>query len=68
MSRISKAEMSRLLSVYFIMGSNNCTKDPLQVLRDALEGGITIFNFVKRGRRFNGRETHLFRKRTTSNL
>ncbi len=26
MSRISKAEMSRLLSVYFIMGSNNCTE------------------------------------------
>ena len=48
MSRISKAEMSRLLSVYFIMGSNNCTKDPLQILKDALEGGITIFNFVKR--------------------
>lgn len=33
MSRISKEEMSKLLSVYFIMGSNNCTKDPLQVLR-----------------------------------
>lgn len=45
MSRITKAEMSRLLSVYFIMGSNNCTKEPLQVLRDALEGGITIFQF-----------------------
>ncbi len=45
MSRISKAEMSRLLSVYFIMGSNNCTKDPLQILKDALEGGITIFQF-----------------------
>ena len=26
MSRISKSEMSRLLSVYFIMGSNNCTE------------------------------------------
>ncbi|MED2933340.1 thiamine phosphate synthase [Bacillus wiedmannii] len=49
MSRISKAEMSRLLSVYFIMGSNNCTKDPLQVLRDALEGGITIFQFREKG-------------------
>ena len=68
MPRITKAEMSRLLSVYFIMGSNNCTKEPLQVLRDALEGGITIFNSVKRGRGFNGRETYLFRKRTTSNL
>lgn len=49
MSRITKAEMSRLLSVYFIMGSNNCTKEPLQVLRDALEGGITIFQFREKG-------------------
>ncbi|WP_242298378.1 thiamine phosphate synthase [Bacillus cereus group sp. BfR-BA-01424] len=49
MSRISKAEMSKLLSVYFIMGSNNCTKDPLQVLREALEGGITIFQFREKG-------------------
>lgn len=49
MSRITKAEMSRLLSVYFIMGSNNCTKKPLQVLRDALEGGITIFQFREKG-------------------
>ncbi|MES5868496.1 thiamine phosphate synthase [Bacillus cereus group sp. RP32] len=49
MSRISKAEMSRLLSVYFIMGSNNCAKEPLQVLRDALEGGITIFQFREKG-------------------
>lgn len=49
MSRISKAEMSKLLSVYFIMGSNNCTKDPLQVLREALEGFITIFQFREKG-------------------
>lgn len=49
MPRITKAEMSRLLPVYFIMGSNNCTKEPLQVLRDALEGGITIFQLREKG-------------------
>ncbi|MES5924901.1 MULTISPECIES: thiamine phosphate synthase [Bacillus cereus group] len=49
MSRITMDEMSRLLPVYFIMGSNNCTKEPLQVLRDALEGGITIFQLREKG-------------------
>ncbi|MBJ8052128.1 thiamine phosphate synthase [Bacillus cereus] len=49
MSRITMDEMSRLLPVYFIMGNNNCTKEPLQVLRDALEGGITIFQFREKG-------------------
>ncbi|MEK4466803.1 MULTISPECIES: thiamine phosphate synthase [Bacillus] len=49
MSRITMDEMSRLLPVYFIMGSNNCKKEPLQVLRDALEGGITIFQLREKG-------------------
>ncbi|PEK94095.1 thiamine phosphate synthase [Bacillus mycoides] len=49
MSRITMDEMSRVLPVYFIMGSNNCTKEPLQVLRDALEGGITIFQLREKG-------------------
>ena len=59
MSRITMDEMSRLLPVYFIMGSNNCTKEPLQVLRDALEGGITIFQFREKGEgALTGRETY----------
>lgn len=38
------------LAVYFIMGSNNCgKKDPLMVLTDALEGGITCFQFREKG-------------------
>lgn len=49
MSRITMDKMSRVLPVYFIMGSNNCTKEPLQVLRDALEGGITIFQLREKG-------------------
>lgn len=49
MSRITMDEMSKLLPVYFIMGSNNCTKEPLQVLREALEGGITLFQFREKG-------------------
>ncbi len=34
------------LSLYLIMGSQDCLKkDPVQVLREAIEGGITCFQF-----------------------
>jgi thiamine-phosphate pyrophosphorylase len=38
-----------MLRVYFIMGSNNCTRDPLQVVEEALKGGITLFQFREKG-------------------
>ncbi|MFP7300376.1 thiamine phosphate synthase [Neobacillus niacini] len=38
-----------LLKVYFIMGSPNCMEDPVQVLKDAIEGGITLFQFREKG-------------------
>ncbi|MGE7890460.1 thiamine phosphate synthase [Bacillus cereus] len=47
--RIETKEMSKLLQVYFIMGSNNCTKDPLSVLKEALDGGLTLFQFREKG-------------------
>ncbi|CQR48339.1 Thiamine-phosphate synthase [Paraliobacillus sp. PM-2] len=38
------------LAVYFIMGSNNVgDKDPLAVLKAALDGGITMFQFREKG-------------------
>lgn len=37
------------LSVYFIMGSPNCTKEPTDVLREAISGGITLFQFREKG-------------------
>ncbi|BCB02615.1 thiamine phosphate synthase [Bacillus sp. KH172YL63] len=37
------------LTLYFIMGSTNCTKDPVEVLREAIEGGITLFQFREKG-------------------
>ncbi|KFN03216.1 thiamine phosphate synthase [Bacillus clarus] len=49
MARIETSEMSKLLQVYFIMGSNNCTKDPLHVLKEALDGGVTLFQFREKG-------------------
>lgn len=47
--RIAKNHMQKLLNVYFIMGSNNCQKDPALVLQQAIEGGITLFQFREKG-------------------
>ncbi|MGE7219432.1 thiamine phosphate synthase [Priestia koreensis] len=42
-------EVRELLGVYFIMGSTNCLKNPLEVLEDAIKGGITLFQFREKG-------------------
>ncbi|WP_027409143.1 thiamine phosphate synthase [Anoxybacteroides tepidamans] len=42
--------MKEQLRVYFIMGSNNCEKNPLKVLEEAIAGGITIFQFREKGK------------------
>ncbi|WP_141526265.1 thiamine phosphate synthase [Bacillus thuringiensis] len=49
MMRIETKKMSKLLQVYLIMGSNNCTRDPLAVLKEALDGGVTLFQFREKG-------------------
>ncbi|WP_422850941.1 thiamine phosphate synthase, partial [Bacillus pseudomycoides] len=49
MARINQQQMSKLLQVYFIMGSNNCQKDPLRVMKEALDGGVTLFQFREKG-------------------
>ncbi|WP_044893169.1 thiamine phosphate synthase [Bacillus alveayuensis] len=50
MERISREMMRKWLSVYFIMGSQNCKKDPLTVLTEAIDGGITLFQFREKGK------------------
>jgi thiamine-phosphate pyrophosphorylase len=37
------------LKVYFIMGSPNCRQEPAEVLKEAIAGGITIFQFREKG-------------------
>jgi len=37
------------LQLYFIMGSTNTQKDPFQVLQEAIDGGITIFQYREKG-------------------
>lgn len=46
---ITAARMRELLKVYFILGSTNCQKDPLEVIREAIQGGITLFQYREKG-------------------
>ncbi len=47
--RIDSETMRRHLSLYLVMGSNNCQQPPLQVLQEAIQGGITLFQFREKG-------------------
>ncbi|SFA49165.1 thiamine-phosphate diphosphorylase [Parageobacillus thermantarcticus] len=49
MARIASEEMKQRLKVYFIMGSVNCKKPPLEALTEAIDGGITLFQFREKG-------------------
>ncbi|MBW4083350.1 thiamine phosphate synthase [Paenibacillus sp. S150] len=49
MKRIDSGKMRRLLKLYFIMGSVNCRKSPLDTLAEAIDGGITLFQFREKG-------------------
>ncbi|WPK11254.1 thiamine phosphate synthase [Lysinibacillus louembei] len=37
------------LAVYFIMGTTNCQRDPLVILGEALQAGVTIFQLREKG-------------------
>ncbi|MGP4079866.1 thiamine phosphate synthase [Pseudalkalibacillus sp. R45] len=41
--------LRELLKLYFIMGSPNCNRDPRDVLRGAIDGGVTLFQFREKG-------------------
>ncbi|WP_083402234.1 thiamine phosphate synthase [Bacillus sp. MUM 116] len=49
MERVNRERIKKVLKVYFIMGSNNCYKDPETVLKEAIAGGITLFQFREKG-------------------
>jgi len=49
MKRISQDRLKDILSLYFIMGSNNTKKRPGVVLEEALRGGVTCFQFREKG-------------------
>jgi thiamine-phosphate pyrophosphorylase len=41
--------LRQAMKVYFIMGSPNCKDNPARVLQEAIEGGITLFQFREKG-------------------
>ena len=41
--------LSEALKVYFIMGSPNCLKEPAEVLKEAIAGGVTFFQYREKG-------------------
>lgn len=38
-----------MIRKYFIMGSQNCTRNPELILKEAIRGGITAFQFREKG-------------------
>lgn len=49
MVRFNQTVLRNNLKVYFIMGSNNCVIKPVDVLTEAIEGGVTFFQFREKG-------------------
>ncbi|WEG14639.1 thiamine phosphate synthase [Pullulanibacillus sp. KACC 23026] len=49
MAKRSPEAIKELLNVYFIMGSPNCNRDPRDILKEAIQGGITLFQFREKG-------------------
>ncbi|MED1203420.1 thiamine phosphate synthase [Heyndrickxia acidicola] len=50
MSRMDRETIKQALKVYFIMGSTNClASDPGKILKEAINGGITLFQFREKG-------------------
>jgi thiamine-phosphate pyrophosphorylase len=47
---VNDFNLSDLLKVYLIMGSNNCIEKPEEVLKQAIKGGITLFQFREKGK------------------
>lgn len=49
MSQAETEQLRQQLRLYFIMGTANCIKSPLETLREAIDGGITMFQFREKG-------------------
>lgn len=49
MTKADQQQIKQQLSVYFIMGTANSTRQPLDVVKEAIQGGITMFQFREKG-------------------
>lgn len=46
---MSQLDLRKSLRKYFIMGSQNCNRDPKQILEEAIAAGITAFQYREKG-------------------
>ncbi|GLF89309.1 thiamine-phosphate synthase [Bacillus safensis] len=49
MTKADPQQIQQQLSVYFIMGTANTMRPPLDVVKEAIQGGITMFQFREKG-------------------
>ncbi|MEE3678566.1 thiamine phosphate synthase [Bacillus safensis] len=49
MTKADQEQIKQQLSVYFIMGTANSMRQPLDVVNEAIQGGITMFQFREKG-------------------
>lgn len=66
-NRINHFDIRRRLKLYLVMGSVNCLKDPAEVLQEAIQGGITIFQYREKGQgALEGQEKYNLAKKLQS--
>ncbi|CAM5371200.1 thiamine phosphate synthase [Bacillus safensis] len=49
MTKADQQQIKQQLSVYFILGTANTTRQPLDIVKEAIQGGITMFQFREKG-------------------
>ncbi|MBR0620366.1 thiamine phosphate synthase [Bacillus pumilus] len=49
MTKADQQQIKQQLSVYFIMGTSNTSRPPLDVVKEAIQGGITMLQFREKG-------------------
>ncbi|WP_353854241.1 thiamine phosphate synthase [Bacillus sp. Bos-x628] len=49
MTKVDQQQLKEQLSLYFIMGTANTDRHPLDVIEEAIKGGITMFQFREKG-------------------
>ena len=56
MTKVDQQLVKQQFSVYFIMGTANTSRHPLDVVKEAIQGGITMFQFREKGEGAQGEE------------
>ncbi|WP_128895888.1 thiamine phosphate synthase [Longirhabdus pacifica] len=59
--KMSLRQMKHHLSLYFVMGSENCLLSPLQTLQQAIAGGVTMFQFREKSQAVHSNEAEKYK-------